>query len=238
MRASLIIATYNRDHLLLPGLETIARQKTEGLEVLVCDENELNEIPCSTFVLIGKFIGIKYLRTGISKAMSQKWRVPGFTFNIGVKQTSGDVIILSSAEMYHVDDCLEPMIKAVEKDDKALAIPRGKDARQGELAGQYDRMQTLNTELPFLMAMHRKHFEEIGGFDEDFTGFDRDDVDLVDRLKYVGCHHVRLPCRCIHLYHPRYHKDPSKSGLVSNMEIYRKKKGTIERNKGRLWGQI
>jgi len=236
IRASLIIAAYNRDNLLKQCLPTIIRQSVDQLEIFVCDEAET---PVTTKSLIDKYRDtIKYLHTGQTKELGRKWRVPGFAFNIGVKQTVGDVLILSSAEIYHVDDCLEPMIQAVEKDDKALAIPRGKDAADGQTADQFDEMRTLNTELPFLMAMHRKYYEQVGGFDEDFTGHGRDDVDLVGRLKHVGCHYIRLPCRCIHLYHPLGKSDPSKAGLVSNMEIYRKKKGIIERNKGKQWGQI
>jgi GT2 family glycosyltransferase len=146
--------------------------------------------------------------------------------------------------MYHVDNCINEMIVSIIRDPMALAIPEGKDD-DGRFLRNLDNMEKyaecvpLRTELPFLMAVRRDHFIDIGGYDEDFTGQSYDDDDLVDRLQLHGCHYVKVAARCVHLYHPRYCHDKRTHGrLAHNKKLYEERKGTIVRNLDREWGRI
>ena len=214
MRASVIIPTYKRDHLLNNTLISIMSQDTTDIEVLVLDDGD-GQGKTKT---IAEYHGVEYVWTGQHKKKNQ-WRVPGFANNIGAKLALGEVLIINDAEVWHLGDCLKPMIEAVEKDNMALAIPEGKDANK--YIECYEEMKPLNTELPFLMALERKIFLSIGGYDEDYVGYDCDDRDLVQRLLWLGCHHVNVNAKCIHQYHPRYTTEHTSVG--SNRELFKKK---------------
>jgi GT2 family glycosyltransferase len=240
MRASLIIATCDRPELLAVTLASVARQKVKGMEVLVIEDgtSKLTSKLCKQY-------GFGFLSTG---RIDTSWRVPGFAFNIGVRQTSGDVLIFTSCDIYQVDDCLEPMIAAVEANNTALARPRGLDADEPSEPVAFGPCDTgaktvyairnqrrLNTDLMFLMAMSRNEFVSIGGYDEDFDGHSSEDKDLVNRLRLNGCEYVRTSGLCIHQYHKR---GEYVGVLHSNRAIYKQKRGTIVRNAGREWGQL
>ena len=243
MRASLIVAAFNRVDLLEVTLHSIARQKVDGLEVVVVADGDYvleTQKLCLGF-------GWPCLHGHPDHA---NWRSGGCAHNIGVKQTTGKVIVLTGGEIYQIDDCLEPMIATVEADPKALATPHGFDGGSPEdnaprgpcstpdrLRFALRDLKRLNTNMPFLMAMSRHEFEQIGGYDEDFArGYDFDDRDLMERLLMNKCHYVYTPGSCIHQYHERY--APEVLQLGSNKAIYAERRGVIVRNVGREWGVL
>lgn len=232
------MTTFDRDCLLQLGLESI-RRYNKDVDILVVNDGKIGNAP-----IICKQYGAEHLFTGQRNTDEMHWRIPGFALNIGVQHTQSEIIFLTCAEMWHVTDCVGPMIKAVENDPKALAIPEGKDDMNNRYLPNLDDEQRYNecvklkTELPFLMAMRRECFTSIGGYDEDFLGQSYDDDDIVHRLQLSGCHYVLVKeARCVHLYHPRYCHDKRTAGrLALNKKLFEERKGTIHRNPGKVWG--
>jgi hypothetical protein len=193
-------------------------------------------------------LNIKYIFTGKRNSPSRMiWRVPGFVLNIGVKQSTGDIIVICCAEMFHINNTIELLTNAVE--DKTIAIPKARDdngkflsyleAARGDVnINVYNSQPPLeNVKFPFLIAMKWDDFVSIGGYDEDFTGTDYDDTDFVGRLVKNGCTYKETEAKTIHLWHPRLVMTAERAPRFQhNKRLYEDRQEIILRNVGREWG--
>jgi hypothetical protein len=101
-------------------------------------------------------------------------------------------------------------------------------------------MPKLTDEYPFFMAIPKKEYIEIGGYDEDFAeAYGYDNNDIMERLDARGLPLVFSTGKICHLYHER--NCPPYTGQSdprTNWDIYNSRKGTIVRNIGKEWGGI
>jgi len=242
MRISLIITSFQRDHLLRLTLPNIVNQRRAD-EIIIINDGT----PDGT-EQIAKEYGCNYIFTGqrnVNNAM--KWRVPGYALNIGVRSATGDIIIISCAEMYHIGDLINQISIPVMKGTLSLGIPEGKDDSGEYLdcisrtnkhySDLYDRAKDLNVKLPFLFAMRRSIYMEIGGYDEDFTGQAYDDNDFVGRLLAYGCSYKQTKAQCVHLYHKRSYRNRNRNSLKYNERLFLARQGIVKRNIGKDWGR-
>lgn len=252
-KVSIIITTFQRTHLLRWGLYSLSLQTMpfEFETIVVNDglQDETEEI-CNEFK---EKLNLKYIFTGQRNLNGRsEWRVPGFAINIGVKQSSGDILVMCCAEMLHINHTIARLTKPILDNPKLLGIPVGKDDRNGDLLesinnnnGTFDlatfnNCVDLNTKMPFLMALHRSQFTEIGGYDEDFVGIAYDDRDFIDRLLGNGCHYCPTDATTAHLYHPRadgYYEGGGPPEWDFNKNLYFSRIGKIVRNEGKEWGK-
>jgi hypothetical protein len=194
----------------------------------------------------GRSLNINYLFTGSRNDAVEKWRVPGFCINIGIKKSTADIIILSCPEIFLIEnDIISLMISSLKENPRSLVITEGKDdIRKTYLPfitsskGQhseviYKTLAGLCTDYPFFMCLCKKELVDIGGYDEDFVGKSYDDTDLVRRLLKNGCTYEKLQRRIVHLYHQRYHNS---SGFEANKKLFFDREQDIVRNVGREWG--
>jgi len=239
MLTSLILTTFHRDHLLQLTLPSIHRH---NLEIIIVNDG----LPDDTQAIANKH-GTQYIFTGYHNLKNPHWRIPGFALNIGVRQAMGDIVVLSCAEIYHVDnDLINQLAQTIAYEPMGLAIPQGKDdngdylrylQKYGKHSEEiYERLPDLNTKLPFLFAMSRELYLHIGGYDEDFIGQAYDDNDFVTRLQDFGCKYISINARCVHLYHERNGPGRSRKALQFNKRLYEARRGIIVRNSGREWG--
>ncbi len=248
---SIIITTYKRPHLLKWGLFSLAKQAMPiDFETIILNDgiNDETESICEQYK---DKLNLRYVFTG-QRNMDDKtiWRVPGFAINIGVKISKGKVLIISCAEMFHLNDCIAHLTFPVLANKKRLGIPIARDDQDGSFLryletnhGGFDFMEFysnyphLNTRLPFLMAVSREEFFAIGGYDEDFTGIGYDDNDLVLRLQKNGCSYYQTSAETIHLFHERIwfakQHDPE---TAYNRNLFYSRQNQIVRNQGREWG--
>jgi GT2 family glycosyltransferase len=95
--------------------------------------------------------------------------------------------------------------------------------------------------LPFYMGVRMEVINEIGGYDEDFTGIAFDDDDFVNRLQMYGCQYKYVSGQIIHLYHERNVMENSETFWQKwnyNKNIFDARKNIIKRNEGKLWGVL
>lgn len=251
MKTSVLITTYKRPHLLKWGLDSLSRQQPDfDWEVIVLNDGlpDSTEELCKSYA--DKGLPVRYVFTGQRNLEGEKWRIPGYALNIGAKLSQADVIILSCAEMYHLDNhSIQKLSGPVLEDQSRLSIPKGKDDTStflnhlGAFDGQhsvdlYEKLPNLNVRLPFVMGLSRAKFVDIGGYDEDFTGIAFDDDDIVGRLLEDGCHYREIESRVVHLWHPRGGKTGHDytTKWVYNRDLYRARQGIVYRNLGREWG--
>ncbi|MEW5784277.1 MAG: glycosyltransferase family 2 protein [Bacillota bacterium] len=249
-QVSILISTFQRPHLLKWGLYSLAKQDIPlKFETIVINDgvDDETEAICEEY---REKLNLTYLFTGQRNLDGAiKWRVPGFSLNIGAKQSTGKFLVIACSEMFHLNDTIVKLINPLRKNPDFLGIPVGKDDTDGsflryiqEHGGNYDQEMfescaALNVQLPFLLSVSRKHFFAIGGYDEDFTGIAYDDNDLVQRLQINGCSYVQTEAKTVHLFHPRCwigrEVDP---GFLFNKNLFFMKKGKVVRNINREWG--
>ena len=214
-------------------------------ETMVSSETpEREESICKSFKNL-------YVRYYSAKHKIDQWRIPGYAINFGVKQSTGQNIFISCAEIYHVDNSIIEMQNTLETNPNALVIPKeGKDDDGNILKKlkyseditvlDYMRAPKLdNIHLPFFMGMKKSNFIKIGGYDEDLTGIAYDDNDFVERMNKIGCFQVRTNCKIIHLYHPRldFNNQEIKNKVDYNKHLYLTRRALVVRNKEIQWGK-
>ncbi|NLO22206.1 MAG: hypothetical protein GX119_09470 [Syntrophomonadaceae bacterium] len=248
---SILISSFCRPHLLKWNLYSLAQQNIPfSFETIVLNDG----IPDLTFNICEQFtntLHLKYVFTGYRNEKGLVYRVPGFALNIGARISRGNILIISCAEMFHINNTIELLAEPVLFEPTLLATSIGMDDQDGSFlqhleqkhgaynAFDYYNYPTLNTTLPFLMALSRQEFFAIGGYDEDFVGFAYDDNDLMDRLHKKGCRLCLTQAQTVHLYHERHDtgKEQTPEYLL-NASLYRERRGKILRNESRDWGTI
>ena len=241
-KVSILMTTFNRNELLCMGLTSIIRQGYPDLEIIVLDDG-FQDVPQTKEIC--QDFGAKHIHTALSKPDPLHWRIPGFALNIGAHQATGSVFIITCAEMWHLDNCIEQLVEPVIRNHSKLGIPSGRDDREGKYLvnldseSVWDEINDLKTTLPFLMSMWGEHYHTIGGYDEDFLGQSFDDDDFVDRLQLLGCSFEMTAARCVHLFHSRACYDKRSIGRLNyNKKLYLERKGTMVRNKDKEWGKL
>jgi len=237
MKISIIIPTYLRDNLLKYSLESLSKQIISNLEVFVVNDGLPGE--CENLCKKYEF---NYIFTGERNLKKLQWRSGVISINTGVKTTKGEIIIISCGEMYYINNnCLDLLVQPVIKNSMAIGIPVGKDddgkylalldSNQIDLNNQlWSVTRKLNTTKPFLMAIRKEHFVEIGGYDENFLVGGDDDTDIRDRLLAYGCFLVKTKAKCIHLWHKRDHGGIGSRENKKSKRYYLSMKGQIYRN--------
>jgi glycosyltransferase involved in cell wall biosynthesis len=246
LKATLLITTFNRDHLLKLTLPNIVRQNLTEIEVIVLNDGEAGDTAA-----LCKQHGVGYLYTRPHNVVAG-WRIPGFAFNIGARLAQGEVLILSCAEMLHLNDCIKLLIDPVLKNPMNVGMPTGRQDISGRYLQDYKLHQKhtgrlwsncgkLKCELPFLLAVSRKVYYDIGGYDEDFIGQAFDDTDFYERTIAYGCNYIKTGALTVHLWHQRAglpgREEGGKARWQYNKGLYENRKGSIIRNKNREWGR-
>lgn len=253
-KISIIITTFQRVQLLRWGLYSLSLQDIPfDFETIVINDGVQDETESICAEYKDK-LHLKYVFSGQRNLGKEPiWRVPGFAINIGVKQSSGDILVLCCAEMLHVNHTIPRLVLPILGNSKLLGIPAGKDDRDGAFLecinkndgifdlDTFNNCANLYTKMPFLMALHRVEYDAIGGYDEDFTGIAYDDRDFIDRLLRNGCQYCSTDAMAVHLYHPRakgYYDGEGPKEWDYNKNLFFSRMGQIVRNQGREWGRL
>lgn len=260
MKISLILPSYKRPELLNLGLWSLSQQKTSyRLEIIVLNDGIVD----STEEICKKYknkLHIRYIFTGYKNSSEEsKFRSPSFALNIGIKKSKGKIIILSSPEIFHLNNTIDYIVSPLIDNKKILSTPQYISIdNTGKVKDYLSENLTLNlpediflslesntprcryaSKLPFCIGLYKKELIEIGGYDEDFTGWACDDDDIIGRLILNGLTYNYCSARIIHLYHPKQYDKELKMNnreYLHNLGLYKKRKGTIIRNKNKKWG--
>jgi len=250
---SIIITTFQRPHLLKWGLPSRAQQAMPAsFETIVLNDGVHDE----TEAICQKYqqkLNLQYVFTGQRNLPGDiKWRVPGFAINIGARLSRGKILIISCAEMFHLNDCIAQLTFPLLLNPKLLGIPIARDDHDSsflnhleESGGLFDynsfyhNYPALNTSLPFLTSISREAFFAIGGYDEDFTGIGYDDNDLMLRLLKNGGAYFQTAAETIHLYHERiwFAREYSPE-TIFNQNLFIARQNQVIRNQNREWGKF
>ena len=241
---SIILPTYQRDNLLRWGLRSIRAQKRDDVEIIV-----VNDGPQGETQAIASEFGARYLHTGRREG---GWRCPSWSINIGVRASTGPILILSNPEIWHFPGCIEELLQPLMSGSQMqCCIPRRKmgayvddgtylrrlEAGEAEDATWLQGLNGLQTQVPFIMALRRELFIAVGGYDEDFTGHSQEDCDFMGRVVGVGGKYAETEAHAVHLWHGDQHPN-QRDRYLHNIRLYDKRYGQTLRNQGREWGVV
>jgi len=117
MKISIVTAYHNRKKQFLSTLNSIKYQKYQGdLEIVVVDDNSNDENKISDINVLFPTLNIKLIEI---KEEDKWWINPCIPFNIGFKQSTGDVIIIQNPECLHMGQIIQNTIDNIE-DNKYL----------------------------------------------------------------------------------------------------------------------
>ncbi|BBM69333.1 glycosyltransferase family 2 protein [Rhodothermus marinus] len=203
MFASVIIPTYNRDHLLIDTIQYVLRNNYKAFEVVVVDQtrghperimNHLQRLRCDS--------RFKYIKISLANASLAR--------NVGLRYAKGDVIIYIDDDVELAEDFIaahvrryeDPQVGAVagrvvelgtplvhEPDERLRDRPRPGRLRPDGTGETHFNQVGYRGEVEWgqgcNMSFRRAALEQIGGFDERYAVI-REDVDVFYRIRKKG----------------------------------------------------
>jgi GT2 family glycosyltransferase len=212
---AIVITAYKRDAQLANTLASISWQCPD--EVIVVDDAH----DASTESLCRRS-GVSYIQRLDRPDVT--FSNPAVPINIGLRAAKSDIVVLQNAECLHQSNVVEQFRERVK--EKTALFAKVQSLNQD---GSFERWYTApgSDERPYFFcgAMLRKHFLELGGMDEDFTGPGFEDDDFALRMQQAGI--GRWFAADILVTH-QWHERPVLNSTPS-YELYQKKHG------GRVW---
>jgi len=201
-KVSVVIPTYNRADILNRVLYSLFRQNDSNYEVLVSNDDspsrkhETDKV-CNHF--LSKSMPIKSFYTGQYKR-GVGWSVETYPYNVGIRNASGDIIILNSGDVMSVTNTInqhrnlqleadQVYISTVhaltfETQSKIDSLPWRDNPNsllyKGSCVGMYTGygksysenydIEDAGSPYHFQMSVRKSHLHYLRGFDEDFYG--------------------------------------------------------------------
>lgn len=208
MTISVVITTYKRDKQLWRTLSSIKNAD----EIIVVDDANDSETEkmCRHLVTYIPRVG----RPNV------EFSNPSIPINIGLKAATCDIVILQNAECQHDSNVVDQFRERVK--ERTATFAKVKSINQD---GSFHMWYTapIVSERPYFFcgAMLRKHFIELDGMDEEFTGPGFEDDDFAIRMQKAG---IRREFADDILVTHQWHEKPILNSTPS-LELYQKKHG-------------
>ncbi|MFH2033873.1 MAG: glycosyltransferase [Candidatus Margulisiibacteriota bacterium] len=177
-KLSVIIPTHNRERVLERVLDYLSNQKIEApCEILVIDDGSED----NTHQMVKKFPLVRYFKYD-KKGQS-------FARNVGIKESRGEILVFVDSDIFVKPDFLAAHLDYQMRFDRVLVqgpviriydIERPFDARQKLSDFSSAFFDTCNS------SIKKKHLLEAGYFDEEFTQYGWEDLELGTRIKNQG----------------------------------------------------
>ena len=169
---SVIIPTFNRAHVLLKAIDSVLKQTYKNFEVIVVDDGSTDGTTelLSSYIKEGKILYLKQENKGVSSAR-----------NFGVKSSKGDWLAFLDSDDEWLKHKLQKQVELLtERPDLRLVhgeelwVRNGKRVNQKKIHQKfggfiYEKCLPLCLISPSAVMIERKLYEEMGGFDEEFT---------------------------------------------------------------------
>jgi len=205
VKASIIIPTHNRAHILELCLTYLLNQTIKDYEVIIVDDASQDETP----ELIAKY---KIQNTNFKYIRLKNQSGPYVARNIGIEKAQGEVIIFIDSDVIVHPKFVEDHISIHEKNKKAFVQGMVKHIRR-EVRPQEDQVNfkfyfpnalCIRTFITQNASVRKEWLERVGGFAQfgPFMGFK--DIDLGLRLRKMGLHEVYTfkKCKAYHVDGP------------------------------------
>lgn len=217
---SLILPYWDRQEIADEAFEFLAKQYADlDLEVVVVDDG--NKVP---FKLPKTPLKVKI----VTLPLKDEPTSPLHAWNMGVKAASGKIIALSCIEILHETPVLAQMRGQLEQLGKKGYVLASAWCPEQKIWHCHSTVSVPEcpegTGIGFMSMLHKKWFEKVGGFDEEYMGgAGYEDRDFIYRLYMAG---TRFFIRDdLVVTHPKrkatIHWKPE--GFIRNEALFRKK---------------
>jgi len=207
---SIIILNYNGTKFLQDCIDSIIRETNSPYEIIVVDNNSPDN---SGELFSKKFPEIKFIlnenNVGVPEGL-----------NIGIKNSSGDFVVLLNNDLIVMPNWLTNFFKAYEKTGNALYQPKSLKFRDPSVLdgtgcminlfgfgfarnkgvkdeGKYSKQEEISYASGTCMFAPKKIFDEIGYFDPTFFAY-HEELDLGWRARIFGYRSYYVPQAIIH----------------------------------------
>lgn len=223
MMISIVMPYYNRLSLLRHTLSTIKLSRIDDVEIIIVDdfsneENSVDAIPHEFSSL-----NIKVIKMAAMVA-TKYYCNPCIPFNVGFRQSVGDLIVLQNPECCHIGDVLSYVAENL-SDENYLSFHCFASTKEQleklhhtntisisdnhPVTHQGDCWYVHNIHRPmawhFTSAISRNNLKKLNGFDERFAfGRGGDDVEFLYRIQHLDLQiqFVDSPY-VVHQWHPK-----------------------------------
>lgn len=240
---SIVTGYYNRKELFYQTLKSITKSQFKDIELIAVDDGSDQEHRIED--LQNEFPFLKIIRL----EKENKWYInPCITFNVGLREAVGDIIVLQNPECLHVHDVLtyfndniddtkyisvsayglnpELTKKLPEYCDNGTLIEFFQSLPQrsymgGTALGWYNHSVYRPVHFHFCSAMTRLNMVKLNGFDERFAmGVGYDDDEIIARIKILGLKLIiENSVSVIHQYHPSLWTAPNTAQLCEKNRL-------------------
>jgi GT2 family glycosyltransferase len=238
---SIAIPSYQRAPQLRKTLDSIVRQKLdEEIEVVLVEDGDDGG---ATRAVCAEFSGlVRYLQRKDRAPIP--YSPPAIPWNIAIRHTRGDVLILQNPECLHVDaDVIARLVDPVRENEKVVTFATVTALDPNGNPWQSYVHPIVNAR-PFFFcgAIGREFIFSLGGYDEDFrSGYGYDDTSLSLRMGLAGAQFIFTRAEV----HHQWHASTNCWGLEANAALYNEKardlmagRTGVEANVGREWGVL
>jgi GT2 family glycosyltransferase len=173
--------------------------------------------------------------------------------NLGVRLARGRYVWFNNAEIVQAGESLAHVVRRHDEASGPLCL-RGRvidlgfeelwDRSQAELEAIHDRTDRARERVATadhagLASMRRDIFLAVGGIDERFDHWGKEDLDLAARLKRAGVsYRYDEDVKSFHVSHPANHVKGADYGRMCRLLEDNNERQVIEVNRGQLWGEL
>lgn len=209
LKASVIIPTSNRAHILKDCLTYLSRQTTKDYEIIVIDDASQDETPLLISAFSIQHSALRYIR--LNKRVG-----PYVARNIGIKEARGEVIIFLDSDVIVHTRFVQDHIQI--HDRKANIYVQGmvkhiRSIRQVNFRFYYPNALCIGTFITQNVSVRKEWIDRVGGFEAFGSKIGYKDVDMGLRLRQIGIRGVHAILRC-----KAYHIDGNPAN--SNLQEY------------------
>ncbi|MBS1088084.1 glycosyltransferase family 2 protein [Gluconobacter wancherniae] len=218
-----VVPYYNGSKWIRRAIESIYRQTVAASEVIVVNDGSKNEEKDMLYLLAKE-----YPFTIIDKKNGGQ----GSARNAGVSHSTSEFICFLDQDDFYLDDHIYNLVMAIPKKDLRFGFVYG-DAVEADGFGNIVRSSMITEHashpkrnitdllrndmfvLPSASIISRKAFDAVGGFDEQFTGYEDDDLFMrifrkgytnyfINKSVYVWCIHSDSTSYSIRMLRSRF----------------------------------
>jgi glycosyltransferase involved in cell wall biosynthesis len=225
-------------------LDSLVPQTNKDFEVIFVDYGSDFNISTQIEALVSKYPFCKYV---FNNTRGMLWN-RSHALNTGIKLAEGEYVMTTDIDLIYNPDFIRKVIDQahpeIELHSNAYALPE-KFSKWKSLFTSPPKMKERDlTAFGLAQCVKLKHLKEIGGFDEFYCVYGREDTDLNMRLEQKGLRTEWMDLasnKVYHQWHPHSIKSSNKvmpAGWINMIhQYYIKYEKTITRNHG-SWGEI
>jgi glycosyltransferase involved in cell wall biosynthesis len=202
---SIIIPMYNSQKTIIQTLTGLQNQSKDDFEIIIVDDGSTD----NSLSIINEFIKKSKQKIIVIK---EKNSGPAMARNLGVDNSSGEIIIFLDSDCIPPENWVEEMVKPLKGKivgcncgyvvkNKECLVARYVDY---EIAKRHERLKvtSIDTIGTYSASFVKKVFLEVGGFDTKYRNASGEDFDFSFKVKRLGYDFIFTNKTFVYHYHP------------------------------------